>query len=109
RGREPAAGEEQQRATTTHGSCKGSHISSSTAVISNTRSTPRFRGFDRSAMQFWHELAAEMSREWFAANRPGSERLWRLPMIALIEDVARRLAPVYRPLKLDPPGLLRIH
>ena len=43
-------------------------------------------------MQFWHELAAEMSREWFAANRPRYERLWRLPMIALIEDIARRLA-----------------
>ena len=79
------------------------------AVISTTRSAPRFRGFDRNAMQFWHELAAEMSRDWFAANRPRYEMLWRQPMIALIEDIARRLAPVYRPLRLDPPGLLRLH
>jgi uncharacterized protein (TIGR02453 family) len=78
-------------------------------VTSATRSAPRFRGFDRSAMQFWHELASEMSRDWFTANRPRYEALWRLPMTALIEDVARRLAPVYRPLRLDPPGLLRIH
>src|SRR5215813_11514413 len=60
-------------------------------------------------MQFWHELVAEMSRDWFAANRHRYEALWRLPMTALIEDIARRLAPVYRPLRLDPPGLLRIH
>src|ERR1700704_3849073 len=60
-------------------------------------------------MQFWHELAAEMSKDWFTANRPRYEGLWPLPMTALIEDVARRLAPVYRPLRLDPPGLLRIH
>lgn len=81
-------------------------------MISATRdvsSGPRFRGFDRSAMQFWHELAAEMSRDWFTANRPRYEILWRAPMTALIQDVARRLAPVYRPQRLDPPGLLRIH
>ncbi|HEX3762722.1 MAG TPA: DUF2461 domain-containing protein [Kofleriaceae bacterium] len=60
-------------------------------------------------MQFWHELAAEMSREWFTANRARYDALWRLPMTALIEQIARRLAPTYRPLRLDPPGLLRIH
>ena len=28
-----------------------------------------FTGFDRKAMQFWHELAAEMNREWFLASK----------------------------------------
>jgi uncharacterized protein (TIGR02453 family) len=78
-------------------------------VIPATRSPKKFRGFDRAAPQFWHELAAEMSRDWFTANRTRYETLWRLPMVALVEHVARRLAPVYRPLRLDPPGLLRIH
>src|SRR5438128_2460973 len=39
-----------------------------------------FTGFDRSAMQFWHELAAEMSREWFAENKQRYEALWQAPM-----------------------------
>ena len=30
---------------------------------------PAFRGFDKNAMQFWHELAAEMSKDWFVANK----------------------------------------
>src|SRR5690242_20651396 len=68
-----------------------------------------FRGFDHGAMQFWHELASEMSREWFAANKARYEALWVTPMTALIREIARRLAPAYRPLALGEPGLLRIH
>jgi len=60
-------------------------------------------------MQFWHELAAEMSRNWFAANKPRYEALWRGPMLALLDEVARRLAAAYRPLALGAPGVLRIH
>jgi uncharacterized protein (TIGR02453 family) len=68
-----------------------------------------FTGFDRNAMAFWHELAMEMSREWFAANKERYERLWLAPMTALVEDVAARLAPVYAPRKLGPPRALRIY
>lgn len=70
---------------------------------------PGFRGFDKNAMQFWHELAAEMSREWFVANKERYEAQWVAPMTALLDDVARRLAPVYRPVKLAAPKVLRIY
>ena len=42
-----------------------------------------FRGFDRDAMQFWHELAAEMSKEWFVANKRRYQTVWVEPMLAL--------------------------
>ena len=68
-----------------------------------------FRGFDRDAMQFWHELASEMSREWFTANKQRYQSVWVEPMLGLLRDVARRLAPAYRPIKLGEPGVLRIY
>src|SRR5262249_112934 len=43
-----------------------------------------FRGFDRDAMQFWHELASEMSREWYLANKQRYEDLWLGPMLNLV-------------------------
>jgi uncharacterized protein (TIGR02453 family) len=69
----------------------------------------RFRGFDRDAIQFWHELAAEMSREWFAANKQRYQAVWVAPMLALLRDVARGLARAYQPFALGEPGVLRIH
>ena len=68
-----------------------------------------FAGFDRDAMQFWHELAAHMSKEWFAANKPRYQSLWVEPMLALLREIARGLAPAYRPFALAEPGVLRIH
>jgi uncharacterized protein (TIGR02453 family) len=68
-----------------------------------------FRGFDRDAMQFWHELASEMSREWFAANKQRYQSVWVEPMLALLREVARGLAPVYKPFALGDPGVLRIY
>src|SRR3954468_13258301 len=70
---------------------------------------PSFRGFDRNAMQFWHELASEMSREWFAAHKQRYEDQWVAPLTALMTSLARRLAPAYRPLKLGEPRTLRIY
>jgi uncharacterized protein (TIGR02453 family) len=69
----------------------------------------RFSGFDKNAMQFWHELAAEMSKDWFAANKQRYEAQWVAPMTALLGQVARRLAPVYKPLPLSPPKVMRIY
>lgn len=69
----------------------------------------RFRGFSREAMQFWHELAAEMSKEWFVANKQRYLSLWAEPMQSLLREVARGLAPAYRPFALGEPGILRIH
>ena len=73
------------------------------------QSRREFHGFDRNAMQFWHELAAEMSKEWFVANKQRYEDLWVTPMTALLDGVAHRLAPAYRPLKLGEPKPLRIY
>jgi uncharacterized protein (TIGR02453 family) len=80
-----------------------------TATRGHRADPSRFRGFARDAMQFWHELAAEMSREWYLANKARYEAVWRDPMLALLGEVARRLTPVYRPLAIDPPGVLRLH
>lgn len=68
-----------------------------------------FTGFTRSAIQFWHELAAEMSKDWFAAHKARYEAEWVAPMTALLRDAARRLAPAYRPLALGAPRVLRIY
>jgi uncharacterized protein (TIGR02453 family) len=68
-----------------------------------------FRGFDRDAMQFWHELASQMSKEWFAANKQRYQSVWVDPMLALLRDVARGLASAYRPFALAEPGVLRIY
>lgn len=68
-----------------------------------------FAGFDKRAMQFWHELAAEMNRDWFTENKPRYEQLWVAPMTALLDDVGRRIAPAYRPLALGAPKVLRIY
>src|SRR5262249_43874931 len=68
-----------------------------------------FAGFAKDAMAFWHELSAEMNRDWFAANKARYEAQWVQPMQALLDDVARRLAPAYRPLALGAPKVMRIH
>jgi uncharacterized protein (TIGR02453 family) len=68
-----------------------------------------FRGFDRDAVAFLHELAAEQNREWFAANKARYEEHWALPMTMLLENVAARIAKAYAPVKLAPPKLFRIY
>jgi len=60
-------------------------------------------------MQFWHELAAEMSKEWFVANKQRYQTVWVEPMLALLREVARGLARSYEPLALAEPGVLRIY
>jgi uncharacterized protein (TIGR02453 family) len=70
---------------------------------------PKFIGFDRDAMQFLHELTAEMNREWFEANKPRYQARWVEPMTALLTEVRQRLAKAYAPIKLGPPKLFRIY
>jgi len=69
----------------------------------------RFTGFDKTAMQFWHELAAEMNKDWFVANKQRYEDLWVAPMTALLGEVAGQIAPSYRPLQLGEPKVMRIY
>jgi uncharacterized protein (TIGR02453 family) len=68
-----------------------------------------FTGFDRDAPQFFHELAAEMNRDWFHANRQRYLTQWAEPMTALLAGVAARLARSYAPIRLGAPSLFRIH
>lgn len=60
-------------------------------------------------MSFWHELALEMSKDWFVEHKQRYQDLWVAPMTALLGDVARRIAPAYRPHALGEPGVLRIY
>jgi len=60
-------------------------------------------------MQFWHELALEMSKDWFVENKPRYEDVWVAPMTALLTGVARHLASTYRPLALGEPRVMRIY
>lgn len=68
-----------------------------------------FAGFPPQAMQFWHELAAEMNRDWFVANKARYETEWVEPMTALLGEVKTRLAKAYKPMKLGEPKVMRIH
>lgn len=70
---------------------------------------PPFTGFAKDAMQFWPELAAEMSKPWFEANKARYQAQWVTPLTALLTTVAARLAPTYRPAKLGAPKVLRIY
>ena len=47
-------------------------------------------------MQFWHELASEMSREWFAANKQRYQSVWVEPMLALLRDDLRNPVLVWK-------------
>src|SRR5262245_11385144 len=77
--------------------------------MAKVASEPRFTGFDKNAMQFWHELAAEMNKEWFTANKERYEHQGVAPMTALLGDVQRRLAPAFKPLALGAPKVMRIY
>ena len=69
----------------------------------------RFTGFAREAPGFFHQLAAEMTREWFTAHKHEYEALWVQPMTALLAEVAARLKPAYRGLTVHDPKLFRIY
>jgi uncharacterized protein (TIGR02453 family) len=69
----------------------------------------KFAGFDRAAPGFFHELAAEMNKPWFEANKQRYQDQWVAPMTALLGEVGAKLAKTYSPLKLQPPKLFRIY
>lgn len=91
------------------GACYGIGMVATRARSHAQKNGVAFRGFERDAMQFWHELAAEMSRAWFADNKQRYQRVWVEPMLALLREVARGLARAYKPFTLAEPGVLRIH
>ncbi len=67
-----------------------------------------FQGFARSAPAFFHELAAEMNKPWFDANKQRYQDEWVAPMTELLEQVAAGLAKSYAPAKLEA-KVLRIY
>lgn len=67
-----------------------------------------FEGFARSAPAFFHELAVEMNKPWFDANKQRYLEEWVEPMTALLEQVAAGLAKAYAPAKLEA-KVLRIY
>ena len=69
----------------------------------------RFTGFPREAPRFFHELAIEMNREWFAAHKAEYEAMWVAPMTALLAELAAALPRSYPGATLAPPKLMRIH
>ena len=78
-------------------------------TISRPARLATFAGFDREALQFFHELTLEMSREWFDANKDRYTRLWVEPMTALLAQVRDGLAKTYGPIKIAEPKMFRIH
>ncbi|HWM85608.1 MAG TPA: DUF2461 domain-containing protein [Kofleriaceae bacterium] len=77
--------------------------------MARTARAPAFTGFDRKAMQFWHELAAEMNRDWFLANKQRYQEQWVEPMTALLTAASAKLASSYRGVKLGAPKVMRIN
>lgn len=77
--------------------------------VAATSAPPKFAGFSKTAPGFFHELAHEMNREWFIANKDRYEREWVAPMTTLLEHVHAAIAPVYKPTKLGAPKIMRIH
>lgn len=67
-----------------------------------------FQGFSKNAPGFFHQLAAEMNREWFKANKETYEDEWVAPMTALLEDVRGKLAAAYKGTPLNEPKVFRI-
>src|SRR5512146_2754290 len=61
-----------------------------------------FRGFDKDAIAFLHELTIEMNRDWFEANKDRYKRVWVEPLTELLEHVAGKLTRTYSPIKLTP-------
>jgi uncharacterized protein (TIGR02453 family) len=70
--------------------------------------TSKFEGFSRSAPAFFHELAAEMNKSWFDANKQRYHDEWVAPMTALLDHVAAGIARAYAPAKLEA-KVLRIY
>jgi uncharacterized protein (TIGR02453 family) len=68
-----------------------------------------FEGFPKDAIAFLHELAFEMNRTWFEANKARYQASCAQPMNALLARVAAGLAKAYAPTRLGPPKLFRIH
>ena len=69
--------------------------------MTDTSAAP-FQGFEPAATQFFKELAANQTREWFAEHKAEYERLIKAPLGALVLAVTARLAATPLPLVGNP-------
>jgi uncharacterized protein (TIGR02453 family) len=79
------------------------------AKIAVTAPPARFTGFADRAARFFAKLAANQSRDWFAANRDEYEEGWLAPMKALLAAAREKLAPRYAHEEIAAPKVFRIH
>ncbi|MFT3697106.1 MAG: DUF2461 domain-containing protein [Kofleriaceae bacterium] len=66
-----------------------------------------FQGFDKTAPAFFAELAIEMNKTWFDANKQRYQDLWVTPMTELLTEVGTKLK--YGKLKIGSPKIFRIY
>jgi uncharacterized protein (TIGR02453 family) len=57
--------------------------------------TTQFTGFPPGGFDFFLELQARQSRDWFKANKQRFEELWQRPMAALLLELSQQLADVF--------------
>jgi uncharacterized protein (TIGR02453 family) len=63
---------------------------------------PPFEGFPPDALAFFRELAGNMDKAWFAANKPRYERSVRDPLQALVGALSQGLEEAGLPFRGDP-------
>lgn len=70
-----------------------------------------FPGISPAALAFLRGLSVHNDRDWFAAHKQDYERSVRLPMVALLQDLAATMLGIDDQLVLDPRrgALSRIH
>lgn len=68
----------------------------------------RFEGFPGGGYEFFLELQANQSRDWFMAHKDDYERLWARPMRALGEDLIAGLTSTYPQIAASEPHVFRI-
>lgn len=59
------------------------------------RAGSAFTGFPVGGFEFFLELQARQSRDWFKAKRERFETLWERPVQALLDDLALRLSHLF--------------
>jgi uncharacterized protein (TIGR02453 family) len=70
--------------------------------------TERFTGFPPGGFDFFLELQARQSREWFKTNKQRYEQLWVRPLEALLAELADRLSDVFPEMRQAPRHIFRI-
>lgn len=69
----------------------------------------KFAGFSKDGFRFLKRLKKNNDREWFTPRKGEYERLWKEPMLELIEQLAREMKPIAPEFRFTPKSLLRIY